>query len=168
MKLKKMIQLSLFVTIALTMFVIESYLPPLVPVYGVKLGLANIITLLLLMIWGWKEALCVLLLRVFMGSMLTGQVVSLLYSLVGSICAFLIMILAKKLFGKHQIWFISVLGGILHNIGQIIVACLILNSTAVLVYLPVLLISGIITGFFTGMVVQSLILKQVQINRLFH
>lgn len=167
MKLKKMVQLSLLTTIALTIFVIESYLPPLAPIYGVKLGLANIITLLAVMLWGWKEALIVFLLRVFLGSVFTGQMAALLYSLAGGGMALFIMVLGKRLLGEKLTWFISALGGIFHNIGQIIVACYLLNSLAVMIYFPLLLISGIITGIFTGVAAQVLILKNIQIRNLF-
>lgn len=167
MKLNKMVQLSFMITMALTIFVIEAYLPPLAPIYGIKLGLANVITLLAIMLWGWKEGLIVFFLRVLLGSMLTGQMISFSYSFVGGGFAFIIMVIGKKIFGKRLTWFISALGGVFHNIGQVLIACILLSNVAVMVYLPVLLITGVITGVFTGLVVQILILQNTQIKKLF-
>lgn len=165
--IKKMVQLSLFTTIALTIFVAESYLPVLVPIVGVKLGLANIVTLIVLMLWGWKEAFLVLVLRVILGSMFTGTMVSLLYSLGGGILCLVFMTIAKMICKKKMVWLISIIGAITHNIGQLLVAWLILGNKAVFFYFPVLLASGIITGIFTGVGTQVLILKNVHIQRLF-
>lgn len=151
MNIRKMTLLSIYTTIALTIFVVESAIPTLVPIPGVKLGLANIITLWLLMHTSWKDALLVLLMRILLASIFAGQMVSFAYSLSGGLLCFLVMALLYRLLGKSCMVFISIFGALFHNLGQILIAIAILQSLSVLTYLPVLVISGIITGAFTGL-----------------
>ena len=159
MNIKKMVQLSMFTTIALTIFVVESYLPPLAPIPGIKLGLANTITLIVLALWGWKEGMLVLFLRILLGSMLTGNVISCCFSLGGGILCFLVMSLLKNIVPQKMIWLLSVIGAIFHNIGQLLVACIVLGSSRVFWYFPILLTSGIITGTFTGVAAQYVVIR---------
>ncbi len=153
---KKLTTLALFTTIALTIFILESFIPPLVPIPGVKLGLANIITLILLVKSHWKDALIVMIVRILLGSIFAGQMMSFFYSLAGGLLCLLIMTLIHKLLGNKLIWFTSITGAIGHNIGQVLVAMVVLGSGYVLYYLPYLMISGIITGLFTGLCVHFL------------
>ena len=148
---KKLTTLALFTTIALTIFMLESAIPPLVPIPGIKLGLANIVTLTLLVKSNWKDALIVLVMRIILGSIFAGQMMSFFYSLAGGLLCLLVMALLHKILSSKFLWFISIAGAIGHNIGQILVAMIILDSGYVLYYLPYLLISGIITGLFTGL-----------------
>ena len=141
----------MYTTIALTIFVVEAMLPPLAPIPGIKLGLANVVTLWLLYYATWKDALCVLLMRILIASMVTGQMVSFSYSLCGGLFCFVAMALLFRLLGKKHIPFISVIGALFHNLGQICIAMVILRSASILVYLPMLTISGILTGAFTGL-----------------
>ena len=159
MNIKKMVQLSMFTTIALTIFVVESYLPPLAPIPGIKLGLANTITLIVLALWGWKEGMLVLFLRILLGSMLTGNVISCCFSLGGGILCFLVMSLLKNIVPQKMIWLLSVIGAVFHNIGQLLVACIVLGSSSVFWYFPILLTSGIVTGIFTGVAAQYVVIK---------
>lgn len=151
MKVKHMTFLAMYTTIALTIFVVEAMLPPLAPIPGIKLGLANVVTLWLLYYAGWRDALCVLLMRITIASMLTGQMVSFSYSLCGGLFCFAAMALLFWLPGKKQMVVISIIGAMFHNLGQICIAMVILRSASILVYLPVLTISGILTGAFTGL-----------------
>lgn len=148
---KKLTTLALFTTIALTIFILESALPPIVPIPGVKLGLANIVTLILLVNGTWAEALLVLLMRILLGSIFAGQMMSFFYSLAGGLLCLAVMALLHRLLGEKLLWFTSIMGAVAHNIGQIIVAMAVLGSAYVLYYLPFLLLSGIITGIFTGL-----------------
>lgn len=159
--LKKIMRLSLLSAIALTIFMIELQIPPLVPIPGVKLGLANIITLIILALYGTREAATVLFIRIFLGSMFSGQVITFFYSLSGGILCLIIMAILMKLLGKGNVWFISIAGGVAHNIAQITVAIIILQTTSILYYLPVLIISGIITGTFTGVLSKFMIKNPV-------
>ena len=135
MRTRKLTALALFTALALAIYSVENLLPPVVPLPGIKLGLANIITLLAL----------------HLSTLLFGQAMSLLYSLSGGLLCFVSMTLASRLLHRHFPELTSILGGISHNIGQILAALLITAVPGVLVYLPYLLISGIVTGFFTGL-----------------
>ncbi len=156
--IKRLVMLSLLTTMALTIFVIEAQLPDLVPLIpGVKLGLANVITLVVLVEYRARDAAAVLLMRIILGSMFTGQVISMLYSLSGGLLCFLGMALLCKLLHKKHLWFVSIIGAILHNTGQILMAMLVMQTTQVLVYFPFLLLAGCITGLFTGFVAIQLV-----------
>ncbi|MBR1931901.1 MAG: Gx transporter family protein [Lachnospiraceae bacterium] len=146
-----MTTLALFTTLSLIIFTVESAIPPLIPVPGIKLGLANIITLVVLVAFSHKDALLVLLLRILLSTVLFGQTMSLLYSLVGGICCFIVMVLLNHLLRSHWLMITSAFGAISHNLGQLWVAYLITKVPGVVVYLPFLLLSGIITGLFTGL-----------------
>ena len=151
MKTKRLTLLAMFTTIALTIFVAESAIPPLLPIPGVKLGLANIVTLWLLLCSDWKDALWVLILRIILGSIFGGQVLSFAYSLAGGLLCLIVMSLFHHFFGKKQIVLTSILGAIFHNIGQLFMAFFIFQSFSVISYLPVLFISGVTAGAFTGL-----------------
>ena len=155
-KTRKMVLLSLFTTVALTVFVIEAQLPSFTAIPGIKLGLANCVTLLVLLFWSWREAGTVLIMRIILGCIFTGQAMMFLYSLAGGMFCLIAMCLVKPLFKKDMCWLISVVGAVFHNIGQIMRAYFIVKSVAVFTYLPILIISGIITGAFTGFCIQYL------------
>ncbi len=160
---KDITRLSLFIAIALTIFVLENQIP--IPIAGVKLGLANIVTLYLIHQYSVKEALFVLIVRIFLGSIFAGQMISFAYSLVGGLLSLGVMWLANRLQKGDNIWFTSVLGGIFHNIGQIIVAIILLGSINVIYYLSILGVCGIITGLFNGLIVQIFIKSINNINK---
>ena len=151
MSTKKMTRLALFTAIALIIFTVESALPALTPIPGIKLGLANIITLVVLQHMSTKDALIVLLMRILLATFFFGQALSLLYSLAGGICCLIIMHFINLLLGGKYIYLTSIAGAIAHNIGQLSIAFLITQVEGVLIYLPFLLISGIVTGLFTGL-----------------
>ena len=148
---KKLSILALMTTISLVIFVIESAIPTLVPIPGVKLGLANIITLIFILNKMPKEAAIVLFMRIVLASIFAGQMTSFIFSIAGGVLCLIAMFLIHKIAGNKYIWFTSIIGAIFHNIGQIIAAMFVLSSTYVLYYFPFLLVSGIITGLFTGL-----------------
>lgn len=149
--IQKMVLLALFSTIALTIFVLESALPPLAPIPGIKLGLANIITLILLICFSAKDAFLVLIVRILLGSICAGQMMSFFYSLCGGLLCFFVMILVNRILNHRFIFITSVFGALAHNIGQIFVAVILTHSLSILLYLPILLISAVLTGLFTGL-----------------
>ncbi len=155
--IKRLCILALFTTMALTIFVIEAQIPLPVPIPGVKLGLANVITLIVLAEYRARDALVVLLLRILLGSFFSGQITTLFYSLAGGLLCFLGSALLCKLFHGKYLWFVSVIGAILHNIGQIFAATLMMQTWNVFVYLPFLLVTGCITGLFTGFVATAVV-----------
>ncbi len=150
MNIKKMTVLAMYTTIALTIFLIETLLPALAPLPGIKLGLANIVTLWLLYYGTWKDALAVLLMRILMASILGGQMMTFAYSLSGGLFCFAIMALLFYFLGKKYMVFVSIVGAMFHNLGQICIAMVIFQSFSILSYLPILTISGIVAGCFTG------------------
>lgn len=152
MSIRKMTVLGLYTTIALTIFMIEAALPGLAPVPGMKLGLANIVTLFMISRYPVGEVLLVLLMRILLSSMFAGQAVSFLYSLSGGVLCLLVTALVHRLVGKKYIYLTSLMGAVAHNTGQILAACFILRSPGVFAYLPYLMVSGIVTGLFTGFV----------------
>lgn len=149
---KKLTLLALMTTISLVIFVIESVIPMPVPIPGVKLGLANIVTLILIQNRMPKEAALVLFMRIVLASIFAGQIMSFLFSFCGGLLCLIAMMLIHAIAGNKRIWFTSIIGAIFHNIGQIIAAIIVLRSTYVIYYFPFLLVSGIITGLFTGLV----------------
>lgn len=151
MHTRRLTTLSLFATLALAIYSLESLLPPVVPIPGIKLGLANIITLLVLHLYRARDAALVLLARILLSALLFGQGLSLLYSVCGGLLCFIVMTLSSRLLHRHFPELTSILGGIFHNAGQLLAALLITGVPAVLACLPYLLISGIATGLFTGL-----------------
>ena len=152
---KKMVILSLLVSQALVLHVIERMIPVPIPVPGIKLGLANVISLFTIIIFGWKEAALVVFLRTILGSFFGGGVSSFLYSFAGGMISTIVMALLYKYFKKvFSIIAISVVGAVFHNIGQILIASMVVSNVNLFFYLPVLLISAVITGIFIGMTVQ--------------
>ena len=157
--------LALLTAIALTIFMIEAQLPVLVPIQGVKLGLANIITVYAVFVLGPGDALLILCARVFLGAVFSGQMMTLLYSMGGGLLAWLAMVGLRKLLTRKQIWLCSPVAAVFHNIGQLLVAAGVMKTWAVTAYLPYLLLSGIITGLFTGLCAQFLIGRLDKIQR---
>ena len=155
MNTRKIVLLSLLTTIALTIFVIEAQIPPVVPFPGIKPGLSNIITLVTLVWFGRKEAFIVLLLRIFLGNIFAGQAISFIYSFTGGIFSYIII---SALFAilKNQPWVLSVFGAVFHNIGQIAAAIIITGVREIAGYFMILMISAIITGAFTGLTAERL------------
>ncbi|HOM01709.1 MAG TPA: Gx transporter family protein [Acetivibrio sp.] len=151
---KKTILLGLFVSQALILSIVESWIPVPAPVPGVKLGLANIITVITIIFFGFREALAVVFVRCVLSSIFGGGGWMLfLFSVTGGILSAAVMsLLYKSGRDKFSITGISIAGAISHNIGQILVAAFFMKDLAVAVVLPVLLISGCIMGFFVGLV----------------
>lgn len=148
---KKLTILAFLTTLALGLYWVESLLPTLVPIPGIKLGLANIITLIILKNFSMREAFPVLLMRIFIATFLFGQFVSLFYSLAGGILCLLAMALLLWLLQGHFLFLTSIFGALFHNLGQLLVALLLTKSLAVLTYLPFFILSAIVTGLFTGL-----------------
>ncbi|MCQ2426951.1 MAG: Gx transporter family protein [Clostridia bacterium] len=145
---KKVAFLGVFTAVALILSYIESMLPTFVPVPGIKLGLANIVALFVLYRFSYREAALISLIRIVVSSMLFGFTMF-PYSLAGAVLSLTGMILLKKL-TKLSIITVSVAGGVLHNLGQIAVAVLVTETVGLVGYIPVLLISGTVSGVLIG------------------
>lgn len=160
---RKLALMALFTAIALGIFALEAQLPSLVPVPGVKLGLANIVTLVAIYIIGKKEAGIILLMRIFLGALFAASPSTLLYSLSGGILAYISMLVLTKFIPEERMWVISAIAAVFHNAGQLLACALIVKTPGVMAYAPVLFASGIITGIFTGIAAKYLVkaLKKV-------
>ncbi len=156
MNVKKITATALLLAVALTIFVAEAQLPPPVPLPGVKLGLANVVTLAALSLLGRREALATLLGRIILGSIFAGQAVSFIYSLCGGLLCYIVMAALVGPLGE-RLWVVSVFGAVTHNLGQIAAAAALAHSAAVIAYLPVLVMSGVLTGAFTGLCAQIIV-----------
>lgn len=154
---KKLALMAALTAIALTIFVAEAQIPPPVPLPGVKLGLANIITLVAMVLLGRREAGEILLMRIILGSMFAGSMSALLFSIAGGALAWAVMCVTIRFFGEKQIWVVSVLAALAHNAGQLAVSVWVTGTVSILVYAPALLAAGIVTGVFTGVAARYLI-----------
>lgn len=151
MKTKKLVFMALLTAISLGIWVVEAQIPAPVPVPGVKLGLANIITLAAMVLLDRKAAGSILLVRIVLGSLFAGSFSAILFSLAGGLLAWGAMALSIGLFEEKQLWIVSVFGALAHNAGQLLAAIAVTKTASLIWYGPALLASGIITGSFTGL-----------------
>lgn len=160
METRKIARMGLLTALALILSYVESLIPVFVAVPGVKMGLANIVVVFALYTLGPGEAAIVSIIRVLLSSLLFGSILSLSYSAAGAVISLLSMIILMKtkIFGVTSV---SVTGGVFHNLGQILVACLVLETDVLLYYLPVLILSGTITGAVIG-IASSIVIKRLQ------
>lgn len=149
MKTGKLTRLALLTTVALIIFVVELQIPNPFPIPGVKLGLANVVTVYAVYHYRAREVFLVVLARILLGSFFGGNMLALLYSLAGGMLCLAGMLLLRRVLSEKYIWICSVLGAVFHNLGQTIVACLI-AGWGMLLYFPFLLVSGCLAGAFTG------------------
>lgn len=156
---KRLTRMALLTAAALILFVVEAQLPAPIPVPGVKLGLANIVTVYAMFRLGPKDTLLILLCRVVLGSIFAGQFMTLFYSLAGGLLCWLVMLALRRIVTERQIWACSVMGAIAHNAGQIGVAVAVTQTPGLLIYFPVLLLSGIAAGTLTGVCAQLVYLR---------
>jgi heptaprenyl diphosphate synthase len=141
--------LGMFITLAL----IASYVESLVPFYfgapGIKLGLANLITVVLLYRSGWKEGAIVSILRIVLSGILFGNMFSIIYSFCGAFLSLFVMCLLKR-FEGFSILGVSMAGGVFHNLGQLLAAIYLMENGNIIYYFPVLMIAGLVTGILIG------------------
>ena len=157
MKTRKLTTLSLLCAIALTIFMLEAQIPPLVPIPGIKLGLANIVTVFAVFAIGPKEAAAVLFVRIFLGAVFAGNFSTIFYSAAGGACAILTTIGLKFILTKKQLWIAGCLGAIAHSLGQMAMAMTLTGTPSLILYLPVMVVVSILTGSFTGLCAQLLV-----------
>lgn len=158
MNAKKLTQLAMLTGVALIIFVIELQIPNPFPIPGIKLGLANIITVYAIYRFRAGEVMMIVFCRIFLAAVFSGNMMALVYSFSGSVLCLAGMLLLRRIIDKNHIWLASVFGAVLHNVGQITIAVLIMGM-GVLVYLPFLLVSGCLAGAFTGACVQLIIYR---------
>lgn len=156
---RKMVFFSLLIAMGLSLHVVEGMIPLPFPFPGVKLGLANVVTLVALYFYGLREGIAVALLRVVIGSLLGGLFLSpgFFLSLSGALCSTLVMHFTLNSALHFSIKGTSVAGAISHNVAQLLTAAFIVQSKSIIYYLPVLLVAGTVTGLITGHLMQLLI-----------
>ena len=151
---KKIPYYGLFAALAILMGYVEMMIPIPIPIPGVKLGLANVIIIIMMYFLDTISAFFVSLVRVILSGLLFAGFAGLLYSLSGAMLSFAVMALLKKT-DKFSIVGVSLAGGVFHNVGQIIVAALVVENVKMAYYLPFLLVSGVVTGILIGIVAKT-------------
>ena len=151
MKTERMTRLALLTAFASVIFIVELQLPDLIAIPGIKAGLANIITVYALYKYTWQDAIFITLSRIIIGAIFSGNFSAILYSLSGAFFSLIVMICFMRIIPAKYVWLCSAVGGILHNVGQIAAAVAITGTSAIMSYLPFLILSGCIAGTFTGL-----------------
>lgn len=154
MEYKKIPYYGLFAALAILMGYVEMLIPIPVPIPGVKLGLANVIIIIMMYFMDAKSAFFVSLIRVLLSGLLFAGFAGMLYSLAGAMLSFAVMALLKKT-NRFSIVGVSIAGGVFHNVGQIVVAALAVENVRMAYYLPFLLVSGVVTGMLIGIVAKT-------------
>ena len=149
--------------VSLILFIIELRIPALVPIPGVKLGLANIVTVYAVYRFRASETAMMVFVRLLLGTAFSANPSALIYSASGAFACLTGMILLKRIIPVEYIWLASIVGAILHNTGQIIAAAAAVRSASVFAYYPPLLVAGCIAGMFTG-ICAAVILKRTDLN----
>ena len=158
MRGRKVAIFGVFTALALIFSYVELLIPINFGIPGAKLGLANLMTVLVLYKMGIKEALTLSVTRIILSGFMFGNLFGILYSLSGGLLSFLVMVLLKK---SDSVAGVSIGGGTAHNIGQLLVAMVVVQTYQVGYYLPVLLVAGEVTGLLIGLVAKE-VLKRIQ------
>lgn len=154
---------GVFVALALIFSYVESLIPFHIGIPGVKLGLANLIIVIALYKMSLKEAYLLSVTRIVLAGFIFGNLFSILYSLAGGLLSLSAMALLKKMDGFSIIG-VSIAGGVMHNVGQLIIAMLVVETFSVIYYVPVLLIAGLITGLVIGIAANEMLKRLVNID----
>lgn len=157
---RKVAIFGVFTALALIFSYVELLIPINFGIPGAKLGLANLMTVLVLYKMGIKEALALSVTRIILSGFMFGNLFGILYSLSGGLLSFLVMVLLKKS-DRFSVTGVSIGGGTAHNIGQLLVAMVVVQTYQVAYYLPVLLVAGEVTGLLIGLVAKE-VLKRIQ------
>ena len=152
--------MGLFLALALVLSYVEAIIPISIGIPGVKLGLANIVIVIALYGMGTKEAYILSVLRILLAGFLFGNVFAIFYSLAGGMLSLTCMALLKRMTSLSMVT-VSIVGGVTHNLGQIVIASMIVENYHVMYYFPVLLVAGCVTGVLIG-IVSALIYKRLR------
>jgi heptaprenyl diphosphate synthase len=165
---KRIVLSAVLVSLALAFSYMERFIPlqMLIPLPGVKLGLANVVTLIALYLLGTKSAFAILILRCFLGSLFGGGITGFLFSITGGLLSMTVMALCKNA-PLLSVYGVSILGAAAHNVGQILAAMVLMHSVYIGMYLSYLLVVALFTGFATGAACAGVlrILKTVNISK---
>lgn len=156
-KVKRLTELSVLTAVALIIFVVELQIPNPFPIPGIKLGLANIITVYAVYRYKPYEAAAITVVRLILGAVFAGNFAALIYSASGAALCLIGMLILRRFIDEKHIWISSVFGALLHNTGQMAAALIITQTPQLLAYYPFLLVSGCLAGAFTGLCAQIVI-----------
>ena len=159
---RKTAYLGLFAAVAIIFGYVESLIPVFAGIPGVKMGLANLAVLFILDRYSWREAALVSVVRILVIGFMFGNLFSSVYSLAGAALSLTVMNFLKK-HSDFSLIGISVAGGVTHNIGQLIVAMIVVSNTSLIVYAPALLVAGVLAGVAVGVLVKE-VLGRVPLN----
>ncbi len=151
------------IALALVLSYLESFIPVFVFVPGMKIGLANIVTVIALFTLGIKDTVIISLGRIFLSGVLFGNITTIIYSIAGAAVSLLFMILVKRL-KIFSVTGISIIGGITHNLGQIMVAAILLSNARIFYYMLILVIAGTFAGIVTGILAKT-VMERVDFNK---
>lgn len=157
MSVKRIARDALLTSLALILFIVELQLPPITPIPGIKLGLANVVTVAALFLFGKADAGAILGLRILLGALFSQSPSTLIYSLAGGAIAFAALLVMSRVLNEKQIWAASAISAVFHNLGQIAAAVLITKTPALWAYLPVLTAAGTAAGLVTGFAAQFVV-----------
>lgn len=161
---KKIVIIAIFITLALVLSYVDSLIPFAIMVPGIKIGLANIVIILSLYMIGEKETILISTIRVILSSLLFGTMLTFAYSMTGAILSLIIMIILKQKTTLAMMT-ISIIGAVSHNIGQIIMAVIIMSTKEIIYYLPILMIIGVVSGTIIG-ILSSLLIQFTKKNQM--
>ncbi len=148
--------LGVFLALALVFSYVEAMIPFAIAIPGVKLGITNIVIVLILYLQGVRSAFVISILRVVLAGFLFGNLFSIIYSLAGAMLSLLVMVLLRQMKLFHVVS-ISAIGGIVHNLGQLLIAAFIVENYNIMYYFAILMIAGVITGIIIGIVANEMI-----------
>ncbi len=154
MDVRRLAKDGVLTALALGIFVVELQLPALTPIPGVKPGLSNIVTVAAMFTLGPADAGGILACRLLLGALFAGNMMALLYSAAGGTLAYVTLLIFRRVLTKNQIWVASVFAAMAHNVGQVLTAIAVTSTPSIIVYLPVLLVSGVAAGLLTGLAAQ--------------
>lgn len=167
--MKRLATNGILVALALIFSYLEKFIPVelIIPIPGIKLGLANIVTVVALLLLDFRSATVITVVRCVLANLLFGTPMSMLFALSGAIMALMVMTLLKRGYNRiFSVLGISAGGAAAHNIGQLAAAAVVMKSSAVFYYLPYLLIASVLTGFVTGVIAGSVLgrLEEAKLN----
>jgi len=157
MKARRLTELALLTAISLIIFIVELQIPNPFPIPGIKLGLANIITVYAVYRYRPYEVAMIVIVRLILGAVFSGNITALLYSAAGSALCLIGMLLLKRIIDEKYLWTASVIGAVLHNTGQTAAALIVMRTPQLLLYYPFLIVSGCLAGAFTGLCAQIIV-----------
>ncbi len=165
MDLKRLARDGVFTAVAVVIFVIELQIPELLPIPGVKLGLANTVTLAALFLLGPADAGAILACRILLGGVLGGNLMAVVYSAAGGAAAYLTALFLRGHVTERQIWVVSVFSALAHSLGQMAAAVAVTATPSLVLYLPAMLAASVVTGLLTGFAAQFAVARLGKIRR---